>query len=123
MITKQHSKESGAQAAAQAAFTGLGFAAAFGAASCCALPVLFAGAGLGTAWLTSIALVASPYRGALLVFAAASLAVGAILLWRQQRAARVCAPGGHCASLTSRLVPLAALVAGTILLWLGYSYV
>lgn len=109
---------------APAAFTGAGIAAAFGAAACCALPALFAGAGLGTAWLTTVALAASPYRELLLAVAAASLLIGAILLWRQQqRATRACTPGGLCARPTSRLMTLGGLVAGAILLWLGYTYV
>lgn len=123
MTRNKDSNEPVGGAGAPAAFAGAGIAAAFGAAACCALPALFAGAGLGTAWLTSIALAASPYREPLLAVAAASLVIGAILLWRQQRAARACAPGGFCASRAGRLVTLVGLVAGTILLWLGYSYV
>jgi mercuric ion transport protein len=38
-----------------------GLAAAFGLASCCALPLLLTTLGLGTAWLSGIALIAS-YR-------------------------------------------------------------
>ena len=108
--------------AAPAAATGAGVAAAFAAAACCALPVLVAGAGLGTAWLGTIASVTSPYRNVLLALAAVSLAAGAILLWRQQRVARICVPGGVCASPATRLLTLVGLLAGFVLLWLGYSY-
>jgi len=98
-------------------------AAAFGAAACCALPILLAGAGLGTAWLGAIASITSPYRSLLITVAAVSLAIGAVLLWRQQRAARVCPPGGACASPATRLLTLIGLLAGLVLLWLAYLYV
>lgn len=109
--------------AAPAAFTGAGIAAAFGAAACCALPIILASAGLGTAWLGSVALVTSPYRTPLLILAAASLIVGAVLLWRQQRRAQTCAPGGICASPLTRILTFVGLIAGIVLLWLGYFYV
>jgi mercuric ion transport protein len=53
-----------------------GLAAAFGVASCCGLPFLLATAGLGTAWLTSFALLAAPNRSILLIVGAACLAGG-----------------------------------------------
>ncbi len=109
--------------AAPAALTGTGIAAAFGAAACCALPVLLASAGFGTAWLGSVALVASPYRLPLLVIAALSLIAGTVLLVRQQRLARSCLPGSSCAKPATRFLTLAGLIAGFALLWLGYSYV
>ena len=46
-----------------------GLAAAFGAASCCALPLLFGSLGLGTAWLVTVAWFAAPHRLALLAIA------------------------------------------------------
>ena len=48
--------------AGAAALTLGGLRAAFGAASCCALPILLSGAGLGTAWLGGVAELATPYR-------------------------------------------------------------
>ena len=42
-----------------------GLAAAFGAASCCALPMLLGFLGLGSAWLVSVAWIAAPHRLAL----------------------------------------------------------
>src|SRR5712691_1829311 len=39
-----------------------GFAAAFGAASCCALPMLIGSVGLGSAWLVTVAWIAAPHR-------------------------------------------------------------
>ena len=99
-----------------------GFAAAFAVAACCALPLLLAGAGLGTAWLGSVAIVALPYRAALLAFALASLAGGAWLWWRQHRAVQVCAPGGVCARPVMRGITLTGLVAGWLLLVAGVIY-
>src|SRR5258708_33295435 len=48
--------------AGAAALTLGGLAAAFGAASCCALPILLSGAGLGTAWLGGVAELSAPLR-------------------------------------------------------------
>ena len=44
-----------------------GLAAAFGAASCCALPLLLGSLGIGSAWLVAVAWVAAPHRLALLI--------------------------------------------------------
>src|SRR6516162_7018148 len=72
-----------------------GVAAAFGAASCCALPVLLATLGFGGAWLGGIALLAAPHRPVLLALAAIGLASGFCLFWRQQRQG-TCTPGALC---------------------------
>ena len=70
-----------------------GLAAAFGAASCCALPLLLGSLGLGSAWLVTIAWFAAPHRLALLALAVICLlSGGGVLLWRRRQAA-VCAPG------------------------------
>ena len=100
-----------------------GLAAAFGVASCCALPLLLASLGLGTAWLTGIALAAIPYRNLLLAVSAIALLGGAVLLWRQQRAAIACGPEGVCVSPAVRVLNLLGLVTGAVLLWAGYTYV
>ena len=42
-----------------------GVTAAFGAASCCALPLLLGSLGLGSAWLVTVAWIAAPHRVAL----------------------------------------------------------
>jgi len=39
-----------------------GIATAFGAASCCALPLLLGSLGLGGAWLIAVAWIADPHR-------------------------------------------------------------
>ena len=102
--------------------TASGLMAAFGVASCCALPFLLATAGLGTAWLAGIALLAAPHRPMLLSVAATSLTGGAVLLWRQQRSA-VCKPGAACSRPAVRGLTSAALLFDFVLLTLGYLYV
>jgi mercuric ion transport protein len=102
--------------------TAAGLAGAFGAAACCALPFLLATAGLGTAWLGGIALVATPHRTPLLIVSAICLASGAVLLWRQ-KAGIACAPGSICARPAAHRLTFAGLLAGLVLLYLGYAYV
>ena len=92
-------------------------------ASRCALPILLTIAGLGTGWLAGIALAASSYRTLLLSLSALFLTSGAILLWRQQRRAMTCGPGGACTPPAVRAALLVGLLVGAVLLWLGYSYV
>ena len=62
-----------------------GIGAAFGLASCCALPFLLTGLGLGTAWLAGIGLFAIFHRTAFIIVALIGLGGAAILLWRQRR--------------------------------------
>src|SRR3546814_12329694 len=76
------------------AFTLAGIAAAFGVASCCALPFLLASAGIGAAWLGGIAMVAMPYRTPLLPIGAACLVLGAFPLFPQPRPAERRVPAG-----------------------------
>jgi len=79
-----------------------GLAPAFGAASCCALPLPFGSLGLGTAWLVTVAWFAAPHRLALLAIAIICLGSGgAVLLWRLRRIA-ACAPSGMTRSLGAR---------------------
>ncbi|HEX7819649.1 MULTISPECIES: mercuric reductase [Sphingomonadaceae] len=100
-----------------------GIAAGFGVAACCALPMLLASVGIGSAWLAGIAMTALPYRAPLLGIGALCLVAGAVLLVRQQAVAARCAPGGPCTSLATRLITLTGLLIGAALLWLGYAYV
>jgi mercuric ion transport protein len=104
--------------------TTIGLGAAFGAASCCALPLLLASAGLGTAWLSGIAWLAAPHQVWLIAVAAFSLAASAALLWQQQRAVAG-ASGRACArpSPSVRRFVALGLVLGLALLSLGYLYV
>lgn len=106
-----------------AALTLGGIVAAFGVASCCALPILLTTAGMSTAWLGGIASLAAPYRTMLLCLSALSLIGGAILLGRIQHRAMIAGPQGICTPAGWRIVLLVGLVAGAVLLFLGYSYV
>lgn len=106
-----------------ATLTLAGIAAAFGVASCCALPILLASAGIGAAWLGGIAVAAAPYRAPLLLIGAACLIAGAVLLVRQQWTAVRCGPGGVCTPRWIRTMTLAGLLLGAALLWEGYLYV
>jgi mercuric ion transport protein len=99
-----------------------GLAAAFGLASCCALPLLLATLGLGTAWLSGVALVASSHRMLFMTVAALCLGGGGLLLWRQQRAAVSCGTNGVCTPPAVRALTLFGLVIGLALLWAGYVY-
>jgi mercuric ion transport protein len=100
-----------------------GLATAFGAAACCGLPMLLAGAGLGTAWIGGIATVAAPHRTLLLILSALFLMGGAAALWRQLLAVRACRVDGACATPAARLLVLAGLLAGAALFVIGYLYV
>ncbi|MHB1218714.1 MAG: mercuric transporter MerT family protein [Alphaproteobacteria bacterium] len=102
-------------------FTLGGLAAAVGAVSCCALPLLLTAAGLGTAWLGGISSLAAPHRGFLIAAAVACLAGGAALLWRQRTAA-VCASGAICTRPAVRGLVTAGLLLGLTLPSLGYAY-
>ena len=101
-------------------FAGLG--SAFAAASCCALPILFATAGLGAAWLGGVAEIAAPYRVPLLAISAACLAGGGAELWRQRKSG-YCSPGAVCARPVVRRATGFAVLLGLVMLYLGYAYV
>ena len=99
-----------------------GLAAAFGLASCCALPLLLTSLGLGAAWLAGIAVFSVGHRGLLLVIGALGLIGGAALLWRQPRVAATCGADGVCTPPSVRILTLIGLVIGAGLLWAGYTY-
>jgi len=84
---------------------------------------LLAGVGIGTAWLTGIALFTAPHRTAFLAIAAGSLIGGAALLGWQSRNAKVCAQGAVCAKPAVRWMTGTGLLFGSVLLYLGYNYV
>lgn len=94
--------------------------AALGVASCCALPVLLTGMGLGTVLVGRIGVVTLPYRSILIGIGLVSLTAGSWTLWRQYRSTRDC--DRFCARSWLRYVTLAGLLlAAVILLW-GASY-
>ena len=98
-----------------------GLAAAFGAASCCALPVLLGSFGLGSAWLAGVAWFAAPHQIALLIAAVVCLAWGgAAFLWHRRVAA--CAPGAVCRRPITTAFLSTTLLVGAVLVVLGYLY-
>jgi mercuric ion transport protein len=101
------------------AFTLGGFGAAFAVAACCALPMLLAGVGLGSAWLFGIARFAAPHRLAFLVMAAVLLVTGTVALGRQMSDA--CATA-WCRHPAVRSLLVVGLIGGMALLVLGYRY-
>jgi mercuric ion transport protein len=119
-MTDSADRRSSSHPTGTALLTVAGLAAAFGAASCCGLPLLLASLGIGSAWLTGLALLAAPNRLPLLAVGAAGLAGGGFLLWRQWFAA--CATDAICARPTFRGTMLGALILGTLLLYLGFAY-
>jgi mercuric ion transport protein len=110
----QQAQEAGA---ALLAIGGLG--AAFGAASCCALPLILGSLSMGTAWLGALADLAAPYRLLLVVVAAACIATAMLLLWRGQAA---CAAAGDCGRPVVRRFTALGLAAAAILGALGLLY-
>ena len=99
-----------------------GLAAAFAVASCCGLPFIFATLGLGTAWLYGVAVLAAPHRVVLLAAAPICLVGGAVLLWRQRQLPASCVSGGVCNKPAVRALTTVGLLAGFVLLYLGYAY-
>jgi mercuric ion transport protein len=95
-----------------------GLAAAFGAASCCALPMLLGSLGLAGAWLSGLGLLAGPYRSALLASAIVCLAGGGLLFWRR-RAVVACAP---CIRPLTTAILTGALSLGAVLTVLGFIF-
>jgi mercuric ion transport protein len=72
-----------------------GLLAAFGVASCCALPVALSLLGISAASLVGVGYLAAQYQHELFYGAVICLAVVAVIMWRQRRA-RSCVPGAAC---------------------------
>ena len=98
-----------------------GLAAAFGAASCCALPVLLGSVGLGSAWLGGVAWLAAPHQIALLIAAVVCLACGGAAFLGHRRVA-ACAPGAFCRRAIITGLLSSTLLVGAVLVVLGYLY-
>ena len=73
-----------------------GLLAAFGVASCCALPIALSLLGISAASLVGVGYLAAQYQTELFYGAVISLAAAGFVMWRQRRA-RVCTPGAVCA--------------------------
>ena len=78
-------------------FAAGGLLAAFGVASCCALPVALSILGISAASLVGIGYLAAQYQQELFYAAAICLGGSAFIMMRQRRT-RLCAPGTACAS-------------------------
>jgi mercuric ion transport protein len=70
---------------AKTALTAGGLLAAFGVATCCALPVALSLLGVSAASLVGIGYLAAQYQQELFYVAAACLAAAAVVMWRQRR--------------------------------------
>jgi mercuric ion transport protein len=99
-----------------------GLVSAFGAASCCAPPVLLGSFGLASTWLGSLALLAGPHRPALLAVAVICLVAGGGVLLRHRRVATRCAPGAVCSRPMPSALITGALCLGAILTVLGFVF-
>jgi len=99
-----------------------GFAAAFGAASCCALPLLLGSVGLGGAWLAAVAWLAAPHRLLLSVAAIACLAGAAAGLVVGRRRASACAPGAARTRPSVTALVACVLSLGAVLVVLGFVF-
>ena len=96
--------------------------AAFGVASCCALPVALSMLGIGAASLVGVGYLAAPYQSELLAAAASCLAAVAFLSWRQWRAKA----SGSCTIAPTRVqivttrIGLASMVLAVALIALTF---
>jgi len=99
-----------------------GLFAAFGLASCCALPVALSMLGIGAASLVGIGYLAAPYQRELLLAATVCLTAFAWLLWRQWQARK----DGLCTIAPTRTrtvagwVSLASVAAAVALIALTF---
>ena len=90
-----------------------GVGAAFSAAACCGLPVLLAGAGVGTSWLIPVAAAVGPAADLLMIIAALALSGALVMV---ERTPRTCVPGALCARPGFRLGVGAVALLGLALL-------
>ena len=67
-----------------------GLLAAFGAASCCALPLMLASLGIGSTALVGLALVFGPYQKVLVATAGLCIFAALVLMWRHYRTRERC---------------------------------
>jgi mercuric ion transport protein len=107
--------------AAKTALAAGGMLAAFGAASCCALPVALSLLGIGAASLVGIGYAAAQYQQELLYAAVACLSAAGLVMWRQ-RQAPACASGVACSRPVARWTSLTAFGLGLAFLALTFWY-
>ena|SRR5215213_5282905 len=107
--------------AAKAVFAAGGLLAAFGVASCCALPVVLSLLGISAASLVAIGYLAAQYQQELFYIAAACLGVAAFIILRQRRT-RTCTAGatryGSVFDWGSKLAVLLAFGLLVVTFWI-----
>lgn len=91
------------QDSAKTALVASGLLAAFGVASCCALPIALSMIGISAASLVGIGYFAAQYQRELFYAAVVCLGGAVFVMYRQSRA-RVCAPGSSCERPTLKWV-------------------
>ena len=98
-----------------------GLLAAFGVASCCALPMALSLLGVSAASLVGIGYLAAQVQQELLYAAVICLAAAALVMWRQRQARR-CAPEAACARPVvdwgSRMAVLLAVGLLSLTFWI-----
>jgi mercuric ion transport protein len=77
---------------AKTALAAGGLLAAFGVASCCALPIALSMLGISAASLVGIGFLAAQYQQELFYGAVALLAAAIVVMWRQRRATTCARP-------------------------------
>jgi len=116
MPERETGKETGAVLLAMG-----GLAAAFGAASCCALPMLLGSLGISGAWLFGVTVIAAPHRLALIAAAVLCLVGAGIMLALRGRAI-ACAPGSVCGHRAVAPLVISLTIIGTALAVAGCLY-
>jgi len=99
-------------AAGPLAFAAGGIAAAFGVASCCALPMLLGGIGLGGLASALFLPAFLRFQTSLAVAALVCIVAGGVLLWRRR----------SCVWRRARIAIVLGLMIGAGLLALGVAY-
>ncbi len=98
-----------------------GMLAAFGVASCCALPIALSLLGISAASLVGIGYVAAQYQQELFYVAVACLSTAGLVMWRQGQSP-ACASDAACSHPVARWATLTAFGLGLALLALTFWY-
>ena len=106
---------------AQTVLAAGGMLAAFGVASCCALPIALSLLGISAASLVGVGYLAAQYQQGLLYAAVACLSAAGFVMWRQ-RQARSCAQGATCSRPLVKWTSSTAFGLGLALLALTFWY-
>jgi mercuric ion transport protein len=96
-----------------------GMLAAFGVASCCALPIALSLLGISAASLVGIGYLVAQYQQSLFYVAVVCLAAAGVVMWWQQRS---CVHGAACARPLARWTSLTAVGLGLAFLALTFWY-